>query len=304
MKTLITILCVLTVAAGIFLSARFAGHSWHADIPRSDTLRQQEYREAQPETYQVAFVAPSELITCQEPTPSRASRPLKSPPPAAFAKNQQFGSSKTQQSVPKLNTPQSGFASLPVNKNSPKTLKTSFGPITSRPEFASNKPQFQQPSNAKPSSFGSSRQVTFAVPSSSLSTNAPWPANAKNVKSLVRTQYSLPSGAAESIVKFFSADGNESIETKINTDEQRHLVSLQVTTDEATQRAIANFLAAVYPQTRLDEIQKDSAADEPVLLGDVSPVDETGEPEVLPDAGEVPSPVELELPEISDTEIN
>jgi hypothetical protein len=85
-----------------------------------------------------------------------------------------------------------------------------------------------------------------------------WPTNAKNVKNLVRTEYSLPQGAADSIVDFFAADNNKEIETRITKPEKSDgvFVQLVVTTDEKTQRAIASFLDAVYSAKRIESLKQ------------------------------------------------
>ena len=304
MKTVIKILCVLAVVASVCFTAIIASHRLRAGTNPAATLQQQGFPQANFESSEVAFQDTPRPVHYPQPAPrTHSSRtkpfPQVGPGQAAFAPIQQsaFAPAPTVQQLP---SPQIGFVNSAPVMHKPAFFP-SPGPVQSNPI---------QPPIVKATTFN--RPIvgnrypptqTARLPSAQP---AAWPPNARNVKNLVRTQYSLPSGAADSIVKFFAADENESIETKIQPDEQSELVSLQVTTDEKTQRAIAAFLAAVYPTTRLDEIQNASADEGRDLPADVQFKD----PLVVPDAiireasEEVQPPDEANaLPVISSTEI-
>ncbi|MFK7767747.1 MAG: hypothetical protein AB8B55_11040 [Mariniblastus sp.] len=78
------------------------------------------------------------------------------------------------------------------------------------------------------------------------------PSNAQDVQQLVRAKYSLTSEAAVAFEKLISQtqDGKVEVETVGKSDEG--LVSMQVTTDPTTQRAVAEFLKSVFPIPKID----------------------------------------------------
>lgn len=55
--------------------------------------------------------------------------------------------------------------------------------------------------------------------------------------------------------KLFALDKNKKVETNIIADEKADLVQLQVTTDEQTQRSVAEFLNNVYPKPDIYPVQ-------------------------------------------------
>jgi hypothetical protein len=73
------------------------------------------------------------------------------------------------------------------------------------------------------------------------------PVNAKNVRRLSRAYYELPPEAAELLEKFFGLDSDCLVETKVIGKKTDPMVTFEVTTDDATQKSLGNFLLSVYP---------------------------------------------------------
>ena len=215
------------------------------------------------------------------------SRPFRAPPTAsqnrprgnALVANGAFANQASQNSASRF---ASSSQSQPFqNPNPPKpTPKNAFGASRNFPSNGFAPAQTSPGIISKPNTFGPSNRIA--------SKSSIWPLNAKNVKNLVRTEYFLPSSAADSIVDFFAADDNKEIETKITKPEDSSdvLVKLVVTTDETTQRAIASFLDAVYPAKRIASIKQASEQELEEAIGDdVSPaMDAFREPQPEDDA--------------------
>jgi len=89
-------------------------------------------------------------------------------------------------------------------------------------------------------------QVVVSLPSST---------NATNVRTLVRTDYKLPQEATKILKQFFELEEGSKIEVVTVEKENSPLVFLRVTTDDKTQNSIAQFLSAVYPQKKIDQIE-------------------------------------------------
>lgn len=249
MKTLLTIVGVLILAAVAMFSTRSFQRTTHAQdrqVPLTAMVPQLPPSKTQP--------LANNLAPAVQPRSALQSATL---PPKSFQPvNSSFVSAKPAQ--PLLKTSSRSAAAVPVGTFQ-TTVSNRNVQFTPSGQFAARGNGFNQPqSNKRP--FGSmpgpnsvSSAAISTIPVSVVSNT--WPANAKNVTRLIRTHYSLPAGAAESIVTFLASDDNEAIETAIKPVGHGQLVSLQVTTDEQTQRAIATFLAAVYPQKRLDLIK-------------------------------------------------
>ena len=92
--------------------------------------------------------------------------------------------------------------------------------------------------------------------------------NAKNVLPLIRAEYELPNGAVEDLlqletrvlVEFFKNDSGHPATTKI-----------QVTTNEKTQKAIAGFLAVLYPKEHITKLKNDYDAQETKHVAPLKP---------------------------------
>lgn len=113
-----------------------------------------------------------------------------------------------------------------------------------------NRNTFQPPSNTTKPAVA--RRANYTPPERFGSGQLP--AIATSVQTLVRAKYKLPIEAAKNLETLFAFDGNEKVETK--TIELKHpkLTLLQVTTDAATQKAIAQFLNTIYSAERIEEI--------------------------------------------------
>lgn len=254
MKTLLTILGLLVLAAGAMFSTRMLQRSTHAQDQPSPQLT------ISPTHARNELMPVSKPLTRVQSPPSPTvlpaqKHPVNSPQPVPIATfpskpAQTFQESATSFRAPAPNQSIAANPPRPLAVNSPKP-QLGKSQSLGQPHSRNRQPVFGT-APSQNSSFGT---VASTKPTQPLTS---WPPNAINVTRLVRTQYSLPAGAADSIVEFFSADDNETIETKIKPVPESGLVSLQVTTDEQTQRAIATFLAAVYPQKRLDSIKSDT----------------------------------------------
>ena len=196
------------------------------------------------------------------------------PTPTPARKNGGFATSvrqpnQTSQNRKANSQPPAGSFSTPTPSNSlgqpgnsPFQTQPTRKPIKSNPTSGNQFGRTQLKSNGfKPpvqSKLRAAPTHAFAPQNRVASKASMWPTNAKNVKNLVRTEYSLPQGAADSIVDFFAADNNKEIETRITKPEKSDgvFVQLVVTTDEKTQRAIASFLDAVYSAKRIESLKQ------------------------------------------------
>ena len=308
MKTFLAILGVLILVAGVVFATQFITRSsyaqntgfvhalnapqfypqpsFHADIQDFPQPTFQADIKSLPQPQLVASFAPPvdltpTVISSSNPNSNHYSNQLSSPiqQPVVQPPVKNLSNRFANQASGTFATPQSTrFAQPPPNS---KQWPKSVAPQVKKP-FANNQ--------------------SFSVANFNGSASTPpvrasaWPKNAQHVKNLVRTHYFLPSEAAESIVKFFAADNNEDIETRVVSEEGSGLVTLIVTTDEKTQRAIAAFLDAVYPASRIKELKTADEVDEEledmgseeepkfsgvVLVPDAEPIPDALEPFLL-----------------------
>ncbi len=245
MKTYLTIFCAIVIVSGVLISTRFAHQTSHA----------QESGSSHSLVLKPTFAdnSPSQNKSTRIPLP-----PIKSMQKDA------------RQFVDQTKHSQGRDFSQPLPSPRPTKPTMTKRNMSSNP-FAQNSSKSSGQQN--PRSFGTTQQLPanqgFNVNRRTSNTHG-LAKNARNVKSLVRAEYELPDEAANALVTFFALDKNEKIETKIIDDESSSMIQLQITTDEPTQRAIAAFLAAVYPANRLEAIRE-------AIEGDNDAADEASE---------------------------
>lgn len=293
MKTIISVICVTTLLLGVYLSTKFAGSQAQVRAAESSWIEDAN-SVADAVTYDTtSFAAPSFTNVSAKPpvqpfnSTSNNSFVAIGRSPINIGGDAAFAAAPTppefpaiaqqKQTVAKPANP--GFSSRPNSfstRMQPKRIASqSTAGKTEVPIQTGNFPHsgFSHISSNMPQGFN---QAAPARKSTNTIANQAWPNNAQNVARLYRTEYELPKSAAESIVEFFSSEGNQKIETVVKSDDDSPLVTLVVTTDEVTQRTIASFLNAVYPADRIQFIK---LSNEDVESAAATPAAESSDPE-------------------------
>ena len=143
----------------------------------------------------------------------------------------------------------------------------SIGPQVVQPPVVHSTPRRSTVGTLEPA-LSNSNGVRTSIARSTAFATAPTPArktqilvslpaslNATNVRTLVRTDYELPKEATKILKQFFELEDASKIEVTTVEKENSPLVVLRVTTDDKTQNSIAQFLAAVYPQKKIDQLK-------------------------------------------------
>ena len=179
MKTVIKILCVLTVVASVCFTAIIANHRLHAGTDPASTLLQPGFPQAYSDGFQVAFLETPKPVQNRQPVPRTPSSGNKQfsqvgPVQTAFAPFQQpaLGPVPTVQQLP---SPQNGFVnSAPTMHNS--SFHPSPGPVQSNPNQPpiAKAPTFNRPVVVK--RYPATHTGRFSSPQPDA-----WPPNARNV---------------------------------------------------------------------------------------------------------------------------